>query len=276
MIAAARQVAPADPDARAACSVARQLRIVPAGREAFDRLACFHYRDERISVYARIFALVAGDTGSIAGVIVYTMPPLGLELRTAALPGMFDGLSRREKCRILNRDVRRIARVIIEPRYRGIGLAQRLVRESLPLAGVPVVEALAAMGEVNPFFEKAGMKRIDGCTSARCTRLLNALALVSIPGRLFIDPRAVHRRLDGLAGERRLFMEAELGQFLKAYGRRRNMQHSFDRTRFVLSRLCIRPVYYVWMKPGAAGSDSRQAPFRRGGCDRKMTSGEIK
>jgi hypothetical protein len=41
-----------------------------------------------------------------------------------------------------------------------VGLGAKLVKETLPLVGTPCVEAVAVMAKYNPFFEKAGMKKI--------------------------------------------------------------------------------------------------------------------
>ena len=64
--------------------------------------------------------------------------------------------------KLLNGEMRCISRVVIEPRFRGIGLGRYLVAETLARAGVELVEAMAAMGQVNPFFERAGMRRYEG------------------------------------------------------------------------------------------------------------------
>jgi predicted GNAT family N-acyltransferase len=58
---------------------------------------------------------------------------------------------------LINKNVVCITRVIIDPRFRGLGLASRLVRETMGQMGRPIVESAAVMGHVNPFFEKAGM-----------------------------------------------------------------------------------------------------------------------
>ena len=55
----------------------------------------------------------------------------------------------------------RISRVVIHPKFRGVGLGAYLVKETLPKVGVKVIEALAVMAKYNPFFEKAGMIRVD-------------------------------------------------------------------------------------------------------------------
>ena len=51
-------------------------------------------------------------------------------------------------------------RVVVHPKYRTIGLGQRLVRETLPRAGTPFVELTAVMAKYNPFSERAGLKNI--------------------------------------------------------------------------------------------------------------------
>jgi hypothetical protein len=64
------------------------------------------------------------------------------------------------KPRELNQALSTISRVVIHPKYRSIGLGARLVRETLPLAGTPYVETVAVMARYNPFFERAGMRKV--------------------------------------------------------------------------------------------------------------------
>jgi predicted N-acetyltransferase YhbS len=56
--------------------------------------------------------------------------------------------------------VRTIARVIVHPQFRGLGVAARLVRRICNECPTRYVEAFAAMGDVHPFFEHAGMTRV--------------------------------------------------------------------------------------------------------------------
>ena len=60
----------------------------------------------------------------------------------------------------LNEKLSLIMRVVVHPKYRTIGLGQRLVRETLPRAGTPFVELIAVMAKYNPFAERAGMTKI--------------------------------------------------------------------------------------------------------------------
>ncbi|MEO6436540.1 MAG: GNAT family N-acetyltransferase, partial [Tepidisphaeraceae bacterium] len=57
-------------------------------------------------------------------------------------------------------NVRAISRVIVHPQFRGLGVASGLVRRVLLDCPTRYVEATAAMGEVHPFFEKGGMRRV--------------------------------------------------------------------------------------------------------------------
>lgn len=54
---------------------------------------------------------------------------------------------------------RRISRVVIHPSYRGIGIAKELVKKYIN--DFDNVDVVATMALYNPFFEKAGMKRIE-------------------------------------------------------------------------------------------------------------------
>ena len=134
------------------CSIVKNLEIVGGCADDYHKLARFHYRDSSLGPYAAIFAIRPA-----IGVIVYKMPSPGCQLRNVALDNPFVGMDRSTRLSLINKTIRCISRVIIEPRYRGLGLASRLVRETMGRMNTPFIEAMAVMGLINPFFEKAGM-----------------------------------------------------------------------------------------------------------------------
>ena len=138
------------------CSVCENLRIVPGRLDDYRRLARYHYRDSHLGPASAVFVLSRTGSETPVGVIVYSNAPAVLQLRNIATGNVFVGLDRSTQLALFNANIRRISRVIIEPRFRNVGLASRLVRETVPLVNVPIVEALAVMGWVNPFFERAG------------------------------------------------------------------------------------------------------------------------
>jgi hypothetical protein len=239
-----------------ACSIHQDLQIVPGDMDDYRVLAAHHYRAERpVAVKAVYVVRPKGRLGVLgdrpAGVIVYTMPNPRLELRKVATGGVFRGLDRHTELELLNRSVRCIARVIIEPRFRGVGLAVRLVRETMPRLEFPLIEALAVMPLVNPFLERAGLKPFAPRVPAEHVALLAALRAVGVEEDDLVDPARVQRRLDRLASGAGDFLEARARHFLKSHGTRRTMPPGLERTRYLLSRLAHRPAYYLWIHPQA-------------------------
>jgi hypothetical protein len=171
-------------------------------------------------------------------------------LRNAATGGVFSGFGdNRLQLQMVNKYVRCISRVIIEPRYRGLGLASRLVAETMPRLGAAVIEAMSVMGAVHPFFEKAGMKRYEAKPAASSVQLIEALEMVGIDEHEFVDAQCVQDKLDGLSSCEADFIERQIAGFLQHYGKRRRMVGGIERTRYVLGKLNPRAVYYIWFNP---------------------------
>jgi len=241
------------------CSVCKKIEIVTGTLDDYKQLAHYHYRDSRLGPFKAVFAMKHRSKN--IGVIVYSMPSPQLHLRNIATGNIFSGFDRSTQLALINKNIRCISRVIIEPRFRSLGLASRLVRETLPQLQVPIIEAMAVMGIVNPFFEKAGMKAYSAKMPARCVQLIEAFSMVGIEEYELIDPCQLQQKLERLAVaaaatvnpspcRRRLnFIEKQIQLFMQSYGRRRNMQPGLERTRYVLSKLTERPVYYIWFNP---------------------------
>lgn len=151
-----------------------------------------------------------GEERLVAGVVVCTLPRLSCSLRDVATRGRYLGLGLKARADLLNREVRTIARVVIDPRLRGLGLAVRLVRHTLAHAPTVYTEALAAMGRVNPFFERAGMVRYDRPALPAHARFLDAMEEVGIAPVELASLSGVIKRLDELSSGARLFFTREL------------------------------------------------------------------
>ena len=240
------------------CSVTNKVQIVPGCLDDYKELAHYHYRDNRLGPYAAIFAIkparaLRSSIGTkTIGAIVYTMPSPGLELRNIATDNLFAGFDRTTQLALINKNVRCIGRVIIEPRFRSLGLASRLVRETMPKMNTPIIEAMAVMGLANPFFERAAMTAYTAKMPARCVQLAEAFSMVGIEKKQLIDPKKVQRKLEQLQPSEAEFIEFQIQNFLQSYGKRRNMPPGAERTRYILSKLTFRPVYYIWFNPKIA------------------------
>jgi N-acetylglutamate synthase-like GNAT family acetyltransferase len=147
------------------CSIHGNIHVKKASVEDYEKLSRFHYRsgDDEEAESLRIkdcYKLLFND--ELIGVIVYSHSYLNLKPRNMVFgeryvytPGEF------HKARLINEEIARISRVVIHPKFRGVGLGAFLVRETMPKVAAKVIETLAVMARYNPFFEKAGMIRVD-------------------------------------------------------------------------------------------------------------------
>jgi GNAT superfamily N-acetyltransferase len=133
------------------CTAVEDVVIREATREDYHRLSYLHYREQRLPVTLRIYAMERGS--ELIGVIVYGSPPPQTAGRRQAV-GYSPNIEE------INRDWAVVSRVIIHPKYRTTGLGARLVRDTLPKIGRRHVELVAVMAQYNPFAEHAGMKLI--------------------------------------------------------------------------------------------------------------------
>jgi hypothetical protein len=113
-----------------------------------------------------VHGLTAVDTttGELAAILTISMPTLNGPWRHHAWPRLFHPAAtpstKRLAAQHANRYLRTISRVIVDPRYRALGIARRLVEAYLADPLTPCTEAIASMGRWCPFFAHAGMRDV--------------------------------------------------------------------------------------------------------------------
>jgi ABC-type lipoprotein export system ATPase subunit len=130
-------------------SLVHEMQIEQATKEDYEYLKGFHYLQGNPAAVKHRFKLTY--KGETIGIIVYTLSFRSLYYRNQLFPEYKNNIQK------VNSEILRISRVIIHPKFRGIGLAQVLVRETMPQVNARIVECVAAMAKYNPFLEKAGM-----------------------------------------------------------------------------------------------------------------------
>lgn len=198
-------------------SVTDYLTLAPhhykAGRPAtVKRVHVAHH--QHADVLDRFRDVIGHDNGnysaSTVGVLVLSLPRLSCELRDFATSGRYTKLDPRHRAHMLNKEIRTISRVIIDPRYRGLGLAVRLVRHALAHADTVYTEALAAMGRVNPFFERAGMTRYERPPRPEHARLLDVMHEIGIEPAWLASRVRLDQALEGSGSTSRAWFESEV------------------------------------------------------------------
>ena len=235
------------------CTIKKYLKIVPGTIADYKGLARFHYRDGRTGATTAVYKIIdthpiRSEIEPVVGIIIYSMPACSVQLRNIATEGLFTKLGPSSvNMQLINQNIRTIARVVIEPRYRALGLAYWLVEKTMPMLNMAYIEALAVMGKVNPFFEKAGMMKFEGTEPVRSVKLRQALSIIGIEPAELVDIERTHNKLQNLSEKAKNFIGKQITAFLAAYGRRaRIMPECLKRTEFLISRLTERPVYYLW------------------------------
>ena len=228
-----------------------RVRIQRGEWNDYRGLARYHYRHSRPASPCLVLrAVVAGARGPrVAGVLVVSHPTLNGAWREMAWPGRYVcGVGDRAACaRRLNREVRRISRVIVDPRDRGRGIARRLVRGYLDDPMSPATEALSAMGRLSPFGASAGMVEYALPPRAADDRLGDMLCAMGIEPWELMDLERCRR-------ERAPRGVAWLGHELSVWARAvrasvpkpmRDSADAFSYAPLAAGRLCAPPVAYA-------------------------------
>lgn len=253
---------------------ATRPRIEAGSLRDYAAFSQMHYRStDQLALVDKVFVMserrtndppAGGQTSLVRGerllgIVVYGYSPLELSLRRTATNGRFT----RNPAR-LNRSFRILRRLVVHPDVRGCGLGHYLVRKTLPMVGTEFVECLATMGEINPVFEKAGMKRI-GRYDVQPSRkkAIDALRAMDVspssrefPGKVCrsrrvraIVARVVHDWYRSTTSE----PDVRMGR-----------QSPHQLAEIFRGLIGLRPVYYLWKRP-----TRRPAAARRPARSRK-------
>lgn len=186
------------------------VRIGAGSLSDYSRLAAHHYRAAPPATVERVLIASHSRHGAI-GVLVVSRPTLNARWRGAAWPGRYDTPDRRANAARLNAEVRTISRVIVDPRFRALGVARALVRAYLDAPLTVRTEAAAAMGACCPFFAGAGMTPVACRPPRRDERLARVLRRAGLAPHALFDHAALRRALErhaGLEGALRTWADA--------------------------------------------------------------------
>jgi len=228
-------------------SLQRRAVIEPGSVRDYAAFAPLHYRHrDGLGFVDKVFLLRERRAGQPLGILVFAMAPAELTLRNRATRGRFVRNMRR-----VNQDLRILRRLVMHPDVRGCGLGHWFVRNTLPRVGVRFIECLAAMGAVNPVFEKAGMTRVGRCPPPRGrVRLLERMA------KHRVDPFApdFQRRI-GRCPRVRSLVERTILHWVSAttagHKYRPESRSTEDLARAFRQLIGSPPVYYLWDREGA-------------------------
>lgn len=235
-------------------TILEYIKLLDAKRSDLQQLSEYHYCGDSIGPLSHLYKLVDDHpvrrlSVPIVGIIAYGPSSANLAIRNKATGGFFSGLPRAAGLERLNDHMRCLRRIIIDPRYRGLGLAARLVRDTLEQVGTPMIEAQSILGRFHPFFQRAGMRPFEPDPDIKSERMLAALETAGINPDRLQDSGSVHQMIESLPQPERMFVVSEMQAFVEKFGSKRLLGHSIERTGFIVSKLLSRPLYYLWVRP---------------------------
>ncbi|MFG0247107.1 MAG: hypothetical protein ACF8MF_13750 [Phycisphaerales bacterium JB052] len=236
--------------ARSPCEPETQPLWIETGTiDDYHQLAHLHYRAGKPAAIVQTLRAmrtvpkhIEPSGRLLAGVLLVSMPTLNGIWRRRAWPGHFETPNKSANAQRLNAQMRMVSRVIVEPRSRGLGVATRLVRAYLEAPLTPGTEAVAAMGSVCPFFERAGMTPYEIEPDLPDSRLIDALGHLSLPPETLmhaqVEPRSMLMRELVTWGKARKLLPAG-----------KPTHEDIQRlTPIAACRLCSRPRAYAYTK----------------------------
>jgi len=229
----------------------RRWRISRGTMKDYEVLGQFHYLAGPPAAHKRVYVIRPPRSASVAGapdvaaVLVVSPPLLNVRGRNLATAGRYSGGNRAAALALLNAEVECISRVVVHPVYRGCGLAVRLVRQAILDAQRPLVEALAAMGAVHPFFERAGMKAYRIAPDEPMTRLLSAAEAVGLTVGDLAAVGPVKRLLRRKKSGKACFLSRELDRCIARTFSRSQLARLADPLAEMCRRCGRQYVYYL-------------------------------
>lgn len=229
------------------------MKVEIGAIEDYEKLKRFHYRQANLGARKAIYKITYKN--DLIGVIVICYPHLALKGRNIALNNELAKMTK-ENCKKLNDEFDSIARIIIHPKFRGIGLAQYFLQEYFKLTSAKYVETLATMALYNPFFEKAGMTRVDVAEDETRAKMCKELENLGFDIKLLSSARYcqnIYEKLSDTDKEKTILIITKIlnkykGQISKLFSKDKSIKEIVKDDLFRLMKEIRRSttVYLIW------------------------------
>lgn len=235
--------------------IANCLEIVPGQYNDYKILAPFHYRPGPIRPCAQIYKIrgikkCRDDFPDPIAVCILRQPLQQLRARNIATKNYFKTEpDLRKRFQLINRKILYLARLIVDPRYRRIGLGTWLVCDVLERQTIPIIETLTPIDFTNKLFQKAGFKLYHNVMPQWYRPLTKTLLKTGLTLQSFDCPPVVHNRLQYLPKFKSLIIQKQIQIFMNHFPKQKHWPNSLERTTFFLEKLAYPEAYLIWFNP---------------------------
>ncbi|KKM97819.1 hypothetical protein LCGC14_1164180 [marine sediment metagenome] len=141
-------------------TISREISYRKGSTMDWLALKHLHYAAGNPATYHSIHCLDHPECEGPVAVMVLSYPDLHSAARNLATRGRYLTGNQNENAKRVNREVRRMSRIVVVPELRQTGLAARLIREAASKVDCRYIETSTAMGPFTSFCERAGFQSI--------------------------------------------------------------------------------------------------------------------
>ncbi|GAG17809.1 unnamed protein product, partial [marine sediment metagenome] len=221
----------------------KRLEVVKCSVSEYYKLEHLHYLKQRPHFHTNTYKVVGIGYYRKAfpdpiAVTVYGMPLCNIFARDKATGGFFSGPpDRSSRLRLINQYIRYASRIVVDTRFRHLGIATFLAAETLQLQNVPIIETLVPFDWTANMLARLGFIGYPTSAPYWYSRFVTALNRIGVSPELYRHPEVAHRRLLSLDKSYTGFIEYEIQLFLEHFRNFSDMPVSEDRTRIFLNKI---------------------------------------
>lgn len=227
------------------------LEIIETNLKTCKPLWQYHYIKDPVAFMRKVYSIkprfcIAHHYPETLGVIVYSPPIATLKARNRAIddPRLHKG-TLSEKHKFVTDNFTYISRVIIDPRFRHMGLAKWILEQTLPRQRYPYIETLTPIDFTNDMFVKLGFELHHNEAPEPFLKFAAVLRQYGITGDQLTNPIEAQKRIDCLDQKSRKNFDFQLHRFLWTYRRHRHDKEPLERIAYALSKFPYPQAYLL-------------------------------
>jgi hypothetical protein len=235
--------------------VLERVQVVEGSMLDYEILARYHYQPILTFPPTKVFKVVGSSLyysqfPDPLSVIIFSQPFPNIVSRNKATAHFFQQTANTSaNLKLVNEYILYLSRLITDTRYVRRGLATYLLRETLSLLQIPIIETLTPIDFTNSMYVKSGFEIYYQPASLKFTRLINAFKEIGIILIEGTSPDFIDFVLSRLSAAKLEFIEQEISVFLSGFRNADRLKPGRERTNFILSKVPPPQAYLIWFNP---------------------------
>lgn len=185
------------------CSVARGVSVRRGGLADYRPLAHLHYAAGQPQSPRSVWVAEHPEVDGPAAVAVLTYPDLRNPARDLATSNEYKLTHQRDIARKLNDEVARLARIVVRPELRGIGITRWLIEAIIENESIRWLECSTAMAHYSPFLDRLGFVEAPRPAHDSEAKLLDWADRMRINPACALDPEDLADEMDRMSVRQR-------------------------------------------------------------------------